>query len=181
MANRKNGLTAIQIVGPFGSISGFQPRTERSCITWSPEARRAPGQPRPRTTKTRTLTWSPDSHSSPPGPRSATPESNQDAWLNLDAARTWTAPDRGWILSRDRPNSHRLPGSRFPSGQSIWAALCHPDFSSHRSTPYEAGPEDRATLGKSRRRTAYPQQIVTTRLLYCLQDRFAQLSRLQRI
>lgn len=34
---------------------------------------------------------------------------------------------------------------------------------------------------KSRRRTAYPQQIVTTRLLYCLQDRFAQLSRLQRI
>jgi hypothetical protein len=36
-------------------------------------------------------------------------------------------------------------------------------------------------LGKSRRRTAYPQQIVTTRLLYCLQDRFAQLSRLQRI
>jgi hypothetical protein len=35
--------------------------------------------------------------------------------------------------------------------------------------------------GKSRRRTAYPQQIVTTRLLYCLQDRFAQLSRLQRI
>lgn len=37
------------------------------------------------------------------------------------------------------------------------------------------------SLGKSRRRTAYPQQIVTTRLLYCLQDRFAQLSRLQRI
>src|SRR6201996_6896450 len=28
---------------------------------------------------------------------------------------------------------------------------------------------------------AYPQQIVTTRLLYCLQDPFAQLSRLQRI
>jgi hypothetical protein len=35
--------------------------------------------------------------------------------------------------------------------------------------------------GKSRRRRAYPQQIVTTRLLYCLQDPFAQLSRLQRI
>ena len=34
---------------------------------------------------------------------------------------------------------------------------------------------------KSRHRTAYPQQIVTTRLLYCLQDRYAQLSRLQRI
>ncbi len=36
-------------------------------------------------------------------------------------------------------------------------------------------------FGKSRRRRAYPQQIVTTRLLYCLQDPFAQLSRLQRI
>ena len=36
-------------------------------------------------------------------------------------------------------------------------------------------------LVKSRRRRAYPQQIVTTRLLYCLQDPFAQLSRLQRI
>jgi hypothetical protein len=34
---------------------------------------------------------------------------------------------------------------------------------------------------KSRRRRAYPQQIVTTRLLYCLQDPFAHLSRLQRI
>jgi hypothetical protein len=39
----------------------------------------------------------------------------------------------------------------------------------------------RPAMGKSRRSTAYPQQIVTTRLLYCLQDRFAQLSRLQRI
>ena len=39
----------------------------------------------------------------------------------------------------------------------------------------------RAGCGKSRRSRAYPQQIVTTRLLYCLQDPFAQLSRLQRI
>ena len=38
-----------------------------------------------------------------------------------------------------------------------------------------------AVVVKSRRRRAYPQQIVTTRLLYCLQDPFAQLSRLQRI
>ena len=45
--------------------------------------------------------------------------------------------------------------------------ICPPVGDSHR--------------GKSRRRTAYPQQIVTTRLLYCLQDPFAQLSRLQRI
>ena len=44
------------------------------------------------------------------------------------------------------------------------------------------GPPDRESPGgKSRRRRAYPQQIVTTRLLYCLQDPFAQLSRLQRI
>lgn len=35
--------------------------------------------------------------------------------------------------------------------------------------------------GKSRRKRACPQQIVTTRLLYCLQGPFAQLSRLQRI
>jgi hypothetical protein len=50
-----------------------------------------------------------------------------------------------------------------------------------KTLPY-AGPDSRGpALGKSRRRTAYPQQIVTTRLLYCLQDRFAQLSRLQRI
>lgn len=39
----------------------------------------------------------------------------------------------------------------------------------------------RALAGKSRRRRVYPQQIVTTRLLYCLQDPFAHLSRLQRI
>jgi hypothetical protein len=42
-------------------------------------------------------------------------------------------------------------------------------------------PACRAPHGKSRRRRAYPQQIVTTRLLYCLQDPFAHLSRLQRI
>jgi hypothetical protein len=47
--------------------------------------------------------------------------------------------------------------------------------------PYNSLNCSEKSLGKSRRRTAYPQQIVTTRLLYCLQDRFAQLSRLQRI
>ena len=52
----------------------------------------------------------------------------------------------------------------------------------HTKHPYAAPRRrGRPKLGKSRRRTAYPQQIVTTRLLYCLQDRFAQLSRLQRI
>ena len=47
--------------------------------------------------------------------------------------------------------------------------------------PLLGPPVRRAPGGKSRRRRAYPQQIVTTRLLYCLQDPFAQLSRLQRI
>ena len=51
----------------------------------------------------------------------------------------------------------------------------------HRREPLRRPVMRSDTLGKSRRRTAYPQQIVTTRLLYCLQDRFAQLSRLQRI
>ena len=50
----------------------------------------------------------------------------------------------------------------------------------HRRSPRTAARAPENT-GKSRRRRAYPQQIVTTRLLYCLQDRFAQLSRLQRI
>ena len=45
--------------------------------------------------------------------------------------------------------------------------------------PHPRKPQVRSE--KSRRRRAYPQQIVTTRLLYCLQDPFAQLSRLQRI
>ena len=55
-------------------------------------------------------------------------------------------------------------------------------FSNTPVSPYDTPPNIRGlALGKSRRRTAYPQQIVTTRLLYCLQDRFAQLSRLQRI
>ena len=50
----------------------------------------------------------------------------------------------------------------------------HPDSPLRSSSSESPG-------GKSRRRRAYPQQIVTTRLLYCLQDPFAQLSRLQRI
>ena len=42
-------------------------------------------------------------------------------------------------------------------------------------------PNGRVYTHKSRPRLAYPQQIVTTRLLYYLQDQVAQLSRLQRI
>lgn len=55
------------------------------------------------------------------------------------------------------------------------------DDTSKNPQPLQVSRNPENPLGKSRRRTAYPQQIVTTRLLYCLQDRFAQLSRLQRI
>ena len=69
-----------------------------------------------------------------------------------------------------------------PSRQPTLAAPRGAPSSTWRETSPARPPEYREpALGKSRRRTAYPQQIVTTRLLYCLQDRFAQLSRLQRI
>ena len=58
--------------------------------------------------------------------------------------------------------------------QSPQLPTSHPDSPLRSSRSESPG-------GKSRRRRAYPQQIVTTRLLYCLQDPFAQLSRLQRI
>lgn len=63
---------------------------------------------------------------------------------------------------------------------SAGRSLLNPSFQKVR-TPTTPSHCESLSLGKSRRRTAYPQQIVTTRLLYCLQDRFAQLSRLQRI
>lgn len=77
-----------------------------------------------------------------------------------------------------QPFPHRVGDSAsvsFSSTKSRFATL-YP----HTHSPTKPRLAER-TLGKSRRRTAYPQQIVTTRLLYCLQDRFAQLSRLQRI
>jgi hypothetical protein len=83
-----------------------------------------------------------------------------------------TAHDRASHTRRNRipPSLTRLPCTARPE-------------TTHRKNPQplqvSRNPEN--PLGKSRRRTAYPQQIVTTRLLYCLQDRFAQLSRLQRI
>lgn len=67
------------------------------------------------------------------------------------------------------------PGPRPPRGPQPAAHQLPLDLS-----PYQpAWPVN--DMGKSRRRRAYPQQIVTTRLLYCLQDPFAHLSRLQRI
>ena len=49
------------------------------------------------------------------------------------------------------------------------------------SKPLHSPPSGGSSVGNRGKDPAYPQQIVTTRLLYCLQDRFAQLSRLQRI
>jgi hypothetical protein len=70
------------------------------------------------------------------------------------------------LEGRDRPPSLPPPNNPTPTNPS--------------NSP--AAPEPRRiAAGKSRRRRAYPQQIVTTRLLYCLQDPFAHLSRLQRI
>ena len=159
MANRKNGLTAIQIVGPFGSISGFQPRTERSCITWSPEARRAPGQPRPRTTKTRTLTWSPDSHSSRSRPRSAALRAIKTHGL------TWMRPgpgllqiEVGFSLGTD-PTAIDYPvvGSRrdSPSGRLSATQTSHPIGRPPTRPVQRTGPhwgnrgEGRLTLSRS--------------------------------
>ncbi len=67
--------------------------------------------------------------------------------------------------------AHAVPRQHLPPTLS-------PQLSPVRPTGHRCR---RALAGKSRRRRAYPQQIVTTRLLYCLQDPFAQLSRLQRI
>jgi hypothetical protein len=67
------------------------------------------------------------------------------------------------------------PGHRSGSSADLVSRLSEP------LPPTQPAPRRTVSLEKSRRRRAYPQQIVTTRLLYCLQDPFAQLSRLQRI
>ena len=64
------------------------------------------------------------------------------------------------------------------SGPSLRSPL---SISLHTETSRSRGAAAAKFMRKSRRRRAYPQQIVTTRLLYCLQDPFAHLSRLQRI
>ena len=77
-----------------------------------------------------------------------------------------------------RPTLHAsTAGHSRPRPQYVSTAAAAP-----ATTPLTQPAPRRAVMSeKSRRRRAYPQQIVTTRLLYCLQDPFAQLSRLQRI
>jgi hypothetical protein len=87
------------------------------------------------------------------------------------------ASDRQNLPTYPTPTPWRPPesaGRHFYSTASAGpAARCLP--------PTQPAPRRAVASEKSRRRRAYPQQIVTTRLLYCLQDPFAQLSRLQRI
>ena len=77
-----------------------------------------------------------------------------------------------------RPTLHAsTAGHSRPRPQYVSTAAAAP-----ATTPLtQPAPRRAVKSEKSRRRRAYPQQIVTTRLLYCLQDPFAQLSRLQRI
>jgi hypothetical protein len=101
-------------------------------------------------------------------PCSALPES---AALPPQARPTYPIPppsqaSRATAAKSDRPTLHRPPRTHRNVSHSV--ILC-------------THPRRAVKLEKSRRRRAYPQQIVTTRLLYCLQDPFAQLSRLQRI
>lgn len=70
------------------------------------------------------------------------------------------------------------PGTTSRQAVSGAAAPSNPPKCREPSLAPRAGD---ASVGNRGKDSAYPQQIVTTRLLYCLQDRFAQLSRLQRI
>lgn len=87
-----------------------------------------------------------------------------------------TSPDPGYPTHPRRRTKKRKTSGAQPCNRSDASP---PVVREDPYTPPALG--GLLALGKSRRRTAYPQQIVTTRLLYCLQDRFAQLSRLQRI
>ena len=95
--------------------------------------------------------------------------------------RTHTVPGES---AQGRRGERRLPWSRSPAYPTPprrgKVERSQPTKPNAPENPYAPPPRE-DVLGKSRRSTAYPQQIVTTRLLYCLQDRFAQLSRLQRI
>lgn len=77
-------------------------------------------------------------------------------------------------LQRTRP--HRRGGPRGPPslrGRPAAVLLL--------LRPARRGGRWRVFIKQIESMAAYPQQIVTTRLLYCLQDRIEQLSRMQRI
>ena len=81
------------------------------------------------------------------------------------------------IPAQDLPSLPDLPSAQPMSYRPTLQATAGAEVSTSPSASPSSGVRD----GKSGRRTAYPQRIVATRPLYRLQDRFAQLSRLQRI
>ena len=104
------------------------------------------------------LPWSPRARANPDGERQTNAQGRRgERRLPWSPGPTYPTPPRGGKVERSQPTKTK-----------------------RTREPLRAPPRE-DVLGKSRRSTAYPQQIVTTRLLYCLQDRFAQLSRLQRI
>ena len=120
-----------------------------------------------------------------PAPRPAARPARDD---RAQVRATYPTPAAG-NARPDLPCTDRAPRRSTRPGAQVRPAYPTPappgpspgDRSPPEEPPYGGPNQWDALLGKSRRRTAYPQQIVTTRLLYCLQDRFAQLSRLQRI
>ena len=111
-------------------------------------------------------------------------------WVPVRPRRMGGGQTRSVTKARVETNAARRPSPPAPHRSYPAPAPPKEDFSlrprSNSLAPPQGPPttfvaEPGRLVGKSRRRRAYPQQIVTTRLLYCLQDPFAQLSRLQRI
>jgi hypothetical protein len=96
------------------------------------------------------------------------PRTAATAKASLEAARPCRA---------DLPCTTPAPPTQAPSPVLTAGSTTVVDF-------IETPPQDRlaaSVVGNRGEDTAYPQRIVATRPLYRLQDRFAQLSRLQRI
>lgn len=116
------------------------------------------------------------------------------AYLPLCSVPVDANPFAGYLFTRKETWPPRAAPSKGTAPAARCVSICHGNSHSGRRgwryTPYHyvhwdtscsLGAEALKFMRKSRRRRAYPQQIVTTRLLYCLQDPFAHLSRLQRI
>jgi hypothetical protein len=120
-------------------------------------------------------------------PRLPTLHSSSPAALKTSTeskARGWPSGLRRQVRPPPRsPTLHPRPARESRGAKASLSPDHRQHTPSRQSSPVRPARRHRrlALAGKSRRRRAYPQQIVTTRLLYCLQDPFAQLSRLQRI
>jgi hypothetical protein len=169
-------LPTLQL-SPYSSPAGTPPA---AVVPYTPALRLAPGGASARSVSVPRFC--------PPGRQNPILKGKN----RLTAPTAYPAP--AGARSRAMPSSsssspgHALPPSRggypaAPAGERrLPRAHVHRPTLHPRSLPLRGHRlRRRPAMGKSRRSTAYPQQIVTTRLLYCLQDRFAQLSRLQRI